>query len=700
MASSAQAARPSRIPLTSEELRTLPTLLAASFGYEPREFQTRAVGAQLQHKDTIVHAGTGFGKTAIAAGPHFHGSAKGGITLMISPLIALHDEQVETFRDEFKLSATAVNSSHGGCSKAKLMVIVETGSLNVPQEIVAGRYQIVLISPEMCLSRRFIREVLQNPVFGSRLLSVVVDEAHVVSHWGAHFRKKYGQLGMIRAFLPRRTPIVALSATLSARIRDDVLAKLQFHKTDFVSIDVGNDRPNVSLVVRAMQHPMNTYADLDFVIPSSVKRISDVKKTFVYADSIQVGIEIEDHLEDLLPERLQATGIIRPYNAAFSKEYRQEVMRLFTAGAVRVLVCTDAAGMGCNIPDIDVVVQWKLPASLSSFVQRAGRAARGRDRVGLAVLLVEPSAYLIDLMQAPTPTSVAAASGKAKGRRKKDDTHGKRTKKAAIARGLLRGSADSKHDAVFVREQPPFDWSSDNENLLVFVQTGICRRQVLTSIYKNQKPAPSVRCCDLCAGSLLDEARPGEPPSATRRQSKIKRGIPHTPVQQKLLDWRRAVVARDFPHALFGGSAFLMDDTVELLASVGAFDTEARLERVISRQWKWYSSHGRELYGILKPINIPFIPSASKKSARGRKRRDAPAAADASHTNPNPPKTPGVSRMLSLPETPPGPPGDTSSTPRPFQTTIQFIHDASSNPPLPPEVTDAALKVEWSSMSM
>ncbi len=92
----------------------------------------------------------------------------------------------------------------------------------------------------MVLSRRFIEGVLQNAEFGKRILSVVVDEAHVVSHWGTQFRKKYGTLGTIRAHLPRGTPVVALSATLPSCVRTDVLSKLQFGN-DYDSIDVGND---------------------------------------------------------------------------------------------------------------------------------------------------------------------------------------------------------------------------------------------------------------------------------------------------------------------------------------------------------------------------------------------------------------------------------------------------------------------------
>lgn len=204
----------------------------------------------------------------------------------------------------------------------------------------------VLISPEMLLSRRFIKDVLSNLEFHKRILSIAVDEAHVVSHWGAQFRKKYGMLGMVRTFLPRLTPIVALSATLPARVRRDVLDKLQFGKTgDYVSIDTGNDRPNVSIVIRAIHYPLNTYADLDFVVDMLVDDPSQIPKTFIYADNIAVGQKIIDHLDSLLPPSMRQLGIIRPYNAAYSKTYRKRVMSLFANGTVRILVCTDAAGM-------------------------------------------------------------------------------------------------------------------------------------------------------------------------------------------------------------------------------------------------------------------------------------------------------------------------------------------------------------------
>jgi superfamily II DNA helicase RecQ len=123
----------------------------------------------------------------------------------------------------------------------------------------------------MMLSKRFINNVLRNKEMSCQILSIVIDEAHVVSHWGSEFRKKYGTLGILRALLPKRTPFVAMSATLGSRVRHDVLHKLQFDENNYLSLNLGNDHSNVSIVVRAIQNPMNTYTDLDFLIPDGVK---------------------------------------------------------------------------------------------------------------------------------------------------------------------------------------------------------------------------------------------------------------------------------------------------------------------------------------------------------------------------------------------------------------------------------------------
>ncbi|KAK0437644.1 P-loop containing nucleoside triphosphate hydrolase protein [Armillaria borealis] len=567
-------------------------------GAGARSYQVDASAAQLKMQDVLVNAGTGLGKTAVAAGPHTHPSSEGKVTLMISPLIALHDEQVDSFRSEYKLRATAVNSSNGGCKPEIL------------REIVKGEHQIVLISPEMALSRRFIREVLRNAEFGRRILSVVVDEAHVVSHWGAQFRKQCGKLGMLRAFLPGGTPFVALSATLPPRIKADVLEKLQF-SAKYVDIDEGNDRHNVSIVVRAMQNAMNTYADLDFLIPPTTTTSSDIKKTFIYADNLTTGGEIIDHLTNVLPSELRQAGLIRPYNAAFSKEYRKKAMSDFKAGDIRILVCTDAAGMGCNIPVIDVVVQWKLPDSMSAFVQRVGRAARAAGHTGMAVLLVQPSAYTVDLVEevmttlkkksardprTERPPSVSEAETKRRAQRRKA---------YAIAHGVYRGQAGGALDAIREKSCPPLNPLAVDEGLLVFVQTGTCRRRVLMEIYKNTKPLDlTVPCCDICNPELLDHTRPGIAPKAKKKPS-VKNGATKSSVKTNALrGWRETLKQRLYPSPLVSSSAIMNDEIVELLASAGPIESLDALTRVLAGHWRWIDKLGHELHEFLLTLDI------------------------------------------------------------------------------------------------
>ncbi|KAJ7576423.1 P-loop containing nucleoside triphosphate hydrolase protein [Mycena floridula] len=605
-----------RAPLTPKDLENLPQLIKEHLGWskELRPFQLEAIRSILLKKDVLIHAGTGCGKTAIAAGPHAHPSTKGKVTLMISPLIALHTEQVQTFTSEFKLTATAVNSAHGGCNAEKL------------KDITNGKWQIVVISPEMLLSRRFLRNVLQNSAFASRVLNVVIDEAHVVSHWGKAFRKKYGQLGIIRAFLPKGTPVVAMSATLPVRVRHDVLSKLQYKPGTYTFIDIGNDRPNVSLVVRAMQNTMNTFTDLDFLIPDGVTKAEEVQKGFVYADNITTGTDIEDHLGERLPAHLR--GIIRPYNAAHSVEYRDKVMELFKAGIVRILICTDAAGMGCNIPDIDIVVQWKLPGSMSIFLQRAGRAARAGDRTGLAVLLVEATAYGIDIVA--LKEAVESIPVKGRGNRKGKKKNPSR-KLDARARGVQRGSIGGKHDHIFVREQPMLDPEADDEGLLVFVQTGLCRRHVLSSIYQNAEAAPTVPCCDICDPSLLDRTRPGRS-LIRKRRAAAKKGLPCISTQEALHLWRCEIHERDFQGSLFPASGLMSDKTLELLASVGpVVKQKAKLTNILVEEWQWFEKYGDELHARLLTLEIPEFMPLPKKTAQSKRKAaetNSNAAAD------------------------------------------------------------------------
>ncbi|KAJ7084890.1 P-loop containing nucleoside triphosphate hydrolase protein [Mycena belliarum] len=625
-----------------EELKLLPELIKANYKKwrdGPKKFQLECMEAQKLGQDVLLHAATGAGKTGIAAGPHLLPSSKGKVTLVVSPLLSLHQEQVTTFQEEFGLTARAINSANGGCTKAIMAVTIYPLPFFYTkfiwlQSVIAGEFQIVILSPEMLLSRKFIDGVLKKPEFGSRCLSVFIDEAHCVSHWGDSFRKKYASIGIVRAFLPRATPIIAVTATLTPRVHQDLLTKLQFDPHNYTYCSVGNDRPNVTQIIRALQHPANSYRDIDFMVrPNS--RPQDIKKAFLYTDDIKDGGKIIDHLNARVHTTYRARGLVRPYNAAMSPEYRAQVMSLFKAGIVRVLVCTDAAGMGCDIPDIELVVQWKKPKNVSSWVQRAGRAARAHGSTGMAVMLVEKTAFEVGAASVVEAAAGGPSRGGSRGGRGGSNAGrgrggrgrgaaamAKRGKDYAISHGAKRGSYNGSDDAK--PDSTPEDvadipWDSPDEGLYALIQATICRRRVFRHIDGCSADVPPIDCCDICNPKLFDLTRPAKPVRATRQKG-IRRGPAVDSVRTALFLWRRNIKKMHYPGNVFAPHALLDDATCELLASVGPVESMERLEQLLGSSWSLWDRFGVPLYVYLRTLDIPPLPPPPPRT------RKAPSA--------------------------------------------------------------------------
>ncbi|KAK7013470.1 ATP-dependent DNA helicase Q-like 3 [Favolaschia claudopus] len=638
---------------------------------------------QILGEEILLHAATGAGKTGIAAGPHLLPSSRGKVTLMVSPLLSLHDEQVLTFRNEFGLKATAINSSNGGCTKEVLQIL---------QKVVSGEWQIVMLSPEMLLSRQFVDGVLRKSDFGSRCLSVFIDEAHCISHWGASFRKKYASIGLIRAFLPRCVSIIAVTATLTPRVRDDLVSKLHFNRHTYMYRTIGNDRPNVSMVIRSMEHAANSYRDIDFVVPEDNQVPADIKLSFVYTDDIKDGGQLVDHLNARVHPRYRDRGLVRPYNAGMSREYRAHVMSLFRAGVIRVLVCTDAAGMGCDLPDIALVVQWKIPQTLSAWIQnvqaelhaaqvcrdwRRGRGGRGRGR----------------------------------GRGGRGGRGGdKQGRDYAILHGQKRGSFKGSDDAVPPRDEHTIADNMPREGIYMLIQATICRRVILGPILQNPihsgrllfsvyiaanrtiLEVPPAQCCDICNPKLFDQVRPSRPVRASRQKG-IRKGPPVDSVRDALFLWRRNILKSRYPARYFAANAILDDATCELLASVGPIDAIETLQQLLGSSWSRWGELGQELFVYMKGLDIPALPpppSRQKKPASVLHSIPGSAASSTlppplpttprSPTVTNPRKRPSTSRDLSVGEGPPA------------ATRVRLNH-ASPTPHAPHRLTHAGTSV-------
>ncbi|KAJ7487291.1 P-loop containing nucleoside triphosphate hydrolase protein, partial [Mycena galericulata] len=690
-----------------EELKLLPELVKKTYlkwTNGATKCQLECMGAQVIGQDTVLHAATGAGKTGIAAGPHLLPSSKGKVTLLVSPLLSLHEEQVETFKNEFGLKAVAINSAHGGCTK------------EITESVVTGEHQIVIISPEMLLTRRFIDGVLRKPEFGRRCLSVFIDEAHCVSHWGDSFRKKYGSIGIIRAFLPRAVPIIAVSATLTPRVHRDILTKLRIDPKNYLYVNIGNDRPAVSHVVRAMEHPMNSFRDLDFLVPDFIVSPEDLPKTFLYCDDTKDGADIIDHLNARVHQDYRARGLVRPYNASMSREYRDTVMCLFRAGIVRILVCTDAAGMaspatslsifpfsrvlqGCDLPDVDIVVQWKAPTNMSSWIQRAGRAARGHGREGLAVMLVEKTAFEVnttgseeasDTNAGTMPTrargTAAPRGGRGAGRgRGGRGGHGRgrgrgRGKDYAILHGQKRGSFSGKADSISRQVEPEIADDSPGEGLYVYIQSTTCRRAIQAAIFRNDTPnVDPLKCCDLCNPRLFDRTRPSKPLAASRQQA-AKKGVPMDSVRQALYGWRRTVKKEKYPRAIFSPQAILDDDTCELLCAIGPIRSIDQLSQHLGG-WARWDTLGQSLFTFMESLPIPELVPATRKRPSASVDEDTPAPKRARVDLPPDvaPETPSTapSNPHPRPSLPPPPPAKRART----QPAVSQQHNPSPSTP-------------------
>jgi hypothetical protein len=209
----------------------------------------------------------------------------------------------------------------------------------------------------------------------------------------------------------------------------------------------------------------------------------------------------------------------------------------------------------------------------------------------------------------------------------------------AKARGAKRGShREGSSDAILVKAQPPLDPDAEDEGLTVLVQTGLCRRKMLTLIFGN-KPAgeqthsskrlvlltefenPRVLAA-ICDSKLLDRIRPGNP-KKSKRQAGIKKGVPCKMVQEELHRWRVAVKQRGWNGGMYGPAGILPGSVLDFLSLVGPITTRTRLFKILSGQYQRYEEYGEELWNILSSLDIPPMVELPKKTRKQAAKRPA-----------------------------------------------------------------------------
>lgn len=328
-------------------------LLARVFGYREFRFgQEQIIGNVLQGQDTMALLPTGAGKSLCYQLPAL---LLNGVTIVISPLLSLMDDQVAALR-EVGLSAAAI---HSGLSSPEFIGTI--GKLN------RGEIKVLYLSPERILQQGFVQR-LQS----MKVALVAIDEAHCISQWGHDFRPEYGQLGQIREWLPN-VPFLALTATADAVTRFDIIERLQLREPALVQGSF--DRPNIRYLVQEKYKPR-------------VQVLQYVKRQRGASGIIYCGSRkrTEELAEALMRDGVRAAA----YHAGLPHETRAQTLRGFIRDDIDVVVATVAFGMGINKPNVRFVIHYDVPRSVEAYYQETGRA--GRDGAPAeAMMLFDPS---------------------------------------------------------------------------------------------------------------------------------------------------------------------------------------------------------------------------------------------------------------------------------------------------------------------
>ncbi|KAH9951073.1 P-loop containing nucleoside triphosphate hydrolase protein [Amylocystis lapponica] len=367
------------MPIPSESkwsIKKIRDLVKSKFKKRACLFQIKVAQALREKKDDVVAvAATGSGKTLSFWIPLLMALEDGEdkMIIVVTPLNILGKQNVDLLQVA-GISSTAIDATNA--------------SAEVFQAVEAGQHRVVVANPEIILQPGgHFEALLKKPKFTSRLLYVVFDEGHCVSEW-SHFRAQYKDLGRLRFIIPDTIPFYVASATLPTPILVDVMEILNLRSARTQYILRSNDRPDVHLAVRKMQYAASSYNDLNFVIPNNFTESDPPPPKFlIFFDSIKEAEAAVRHLRNRLPEALR--GKIKHFHSVMSPEYRSDEYEALRGGDLFGLCVTDSFGMGLDLADIKLIVQWKIPSSMNALWQRFGRAARGDGVDGIAILLAE-----------------------------------------------------------------------------------------------------------------------------------------------------------------------------------------------------------------------------------------------------------------------------------------------------------------------
>jgi superfamily II DNA helicase RecQ len=264
----------------------------------------------------------------------------------------------------------------------------------------------------MALSDRF-GKLWMAPKFRARVNALIVDEAHCIDEWGEEFRPMYRQLHRLRSFTGQEVPFVACTATCATSTFNIIWSSLGFGHRPFWGLDAGSDRANLFFQTRPLTNIHEPILDILNLLPTDLddkSEPSSVPKILSYHGSVAGTGKGKAAWRRALPAHLR--DCVVSYSSEISEAAKKDIWEGFLSGRYRILCATDAAGMGCNIPDVGYSIVFECPRSLAVLVQRWGRAGRSRMGIGTCLFFVQKWALR------PAPPEVGLAVQRVKGKEK------------------------------------------------------------------------------------------------------------------------------------------------------------------------------------------------------------------------------------------------------------------------------------------